>query len=359
MNYKLRWKATATAVAAAIALTACGGGGGGDAPASNTTPPTSGSTPTPANPAPTNPAPTNPAPTNPTPTNPTPTDPGAYDGVVPVVNNTIAREGLAWINYRRGQIGMPAVAESAQINTAAVGHSNYLGANRLMSHDQIAGRTAFTGANVADRLTAAGYTLPPAPNGYYGYGEVISGTTNTSGSFMVDELITAIYHRFVMFEPMFREVGTGAVTARGYSYFTADFAFRDAVGQGITKGSIVTWPYAGQVQVTRNFMSDSEDPDPVPDLNEVGYPVSVHTNLTSKLEVITFTMRPRGATTNLAVRRVDPLSYQNATDPTKRVLTATSIVPLAPLAAATTYDVFFIGTVDGVAVTREWSFTTQ
>jgi hypothetical protein len=36
-----------------------------------------------------------------------------------------------------------------------------------------------------------------------------------------------------------------------------------------------------------------------------------------------------------------------------------AIVPLAPLKAATVYDVSFVGAVDGVAVTKSWSFTTK
>jgi hypothetical protein len=34
-------------------------------------------------------------------------------------------------------------------------------------------------------------------------------------------------------------------------------------------------------------------------------------------------------------------------------------VPLAPLRAATTYDVSFSGTVGGAGVSRNWSFTTK
>ena len=36
-----------------------------------------------------------------------------------------------------------------------------------------------------------------------------------------------------------------------------------------------------------------------------------------------------------------------------------AIVPLAPLAANTTYDVSFTGTADSAPVTRSWSFTTR
>ena len=75
----------------------------------------------------------------------------------------------------------------------------------------------------------------------------------------------------------------------------------------------------------------------------------MHANLDTTLTVTTFTVRPRGGDA-LTVQRIDPLaSYK----------TAASIVPLAPLRAGTTYEVSFSGTLNGVPVTREWSFTTR
>jgi len=38
---------------------------------------------------------------------------------------------------------------------------------------------------------------------------------------------------------------------------------------------------------------------------------------------------------------------------------AAAIIPLTALAARTTYDVQFAGTVDGTPVNRAWSFTTR
>ena len=40
-------------------------------------------------------------------------------------------------------------------------------------------------------------------------------------------------------------------------------------------------------------------------------------------------------------------------------LSAAAIIPLAPLTAATTYDVSFIGKVNGADVTYNWSFSTR
>lgn len=321
MSYTPRWRSIAATLGAVLALSACGDGvddsqrdqpGGGTAV-----------TPSPAAPAPT----------------------PAADA--PALTGNIALDGRNWINYRRAQIGVPAVSQNAQIDNAALGHSEYLRINNLLSHDQEAGRQGFTGVSLEDRLAAAGYTLDKDRG--FAFGEVISGSSNGSGFFMTEELITAIYHRFVIFEPMFREIGTGAASAsRGYHYFTADFASRSGYGPGIARGTIVTWPFSGQTGVAPNFFSDTEEPDPVPDRNEVGYPISVHTNLDSTLAVGSFTVRPSGGA-DLQVLRVAPLKNE----------TAASIIPVLPLRAATTYEVNFTGTVNGAAVARAWSFTTR
>jgi hypothetical protein len=78
----------------------------------------------------------------------------------------------------------------------------------------------------------------------------------------------------------------------------------------------------------------------------------VHANITAVVKVQTFTVRPVGGT-NLEVRQlthdVDVVTPKSAA----------AIVPIAPLRAGTTYDVSFVGTVDGVPVSRNWAFTTR
>jgi uncharacterized protein YkwD len=316
-----RARQIAVACTAAWALVACGGGGGGsnnNAGASNGAQSTGFS---------------------------------GQDASAPTVTNNIATDGLNWINYRRSQIGMPVLARNGVIDVAAQGHSDYQRINNVVTHDQTAGKTGYTGARLQDRLTNAGYVFG-SPNAI---GEVISATTNGTGFYMAEELITAIYHRFVIFEPVFKEIGAGAATtSANYSYFTADFVANTGYGTGIPAGTIVTWPFNGQTQVAPNFNSDYEEPDPVPDRNEVGYPVSVHTNLTRKLTVQSFTIRAHGSNTDLATRLLAQGQDANTT-----TQSAAAIVPLARLASGTTYDVTFTGAVDGVAVSRSWSFTTK
>jgi uncharacterized protein YkwD len=315
----LRVRQVALACTAAWALAACGGGGGGnDAGASNGSATTGFS---------------------------------GQDASAPAATNNIATDGLNWINYRRSQIGMPALTRNSVIDAAAQGHSDYQRLNNTVTHDQTAGKPGFTGVRLQDRLQNAGYVFGQ-PNAI---GEVISATSNGTGFYMAEELITAIYHRFVIFEPVFKEIGAGAATtSANYNYFTADFVANNSYGTGIPAGTVVTWPFNGQTQVPNNFNSDYEEPDPVPDRGVVGYPVSVHTNLTRRLTVQSFTMRAHGTNTDLATRLLAQGQDANTT-----TQSAAAIVPLSPLASGTTYDVTFTGAVDGTPITRSWSFSTK
>jgi uncharacterized protein YkwD len=323
-----RWTTALAALAAACALAACGGGGSDSSAV-----------------APTTPAPTVDAPA-----------PGI---AAPALVGNIVIDGRNWLNYRRSQIGIPTLAQNTLIDKAAQAHSDYQklqpkkssGQPADPSHTEEAGKPGFTGGDLLARLEAAGYSF--ARNSY-AYGEVISATSSNSGSYMADELITAIYHRFVIFEPMFKEIGAGsATTSSGYTYFTADFTANNGYGTGIGSGNLVTWPFSGQTGVTANFFSDYEAPDPVPEKNEVGYPVSVHADITATLTVKTFTIRQRGGA-DLAARQI--LHYS---DLKETVPIAAAIVPLDPLRAATTYDVAFTGVLDGIPVSKTWSFTTK
>jgi uncharacterized protein YkwD len=277
----------------------------------------------------------------------TPVTPTALPGA-PTATGDTAADGFAWFNYRRSQVGLATLTRNALIDTAALGHSNYQRLNNTVSHDQVAGSPGFTGVTTGDRLLAAGYRIvnPSA------YGEVISAAGDRSGFFHAEELITAIYHRFLVFEPVFREMGVGATSTTNYTYFTTNFAASNGYGAGVARGSVAVYPVDGQAAVPVSFMSDTESPDPVPNQNEVGYPISVHANISSTLTVTSFTVKPRGGA-DLSVRLL-----ATAVD-THTPKAAAAIVPLARLNAGTTYDVSFRGTVDSVAVTRSWSFTTQ
>jgi uncharacterized protein YkwD len=274
------------------------------------------------------------------------------DASSPVLTNNIATDGFNWINYRRTQAGVGALARNSMLDRASQAHSDYQRMNNTVTHDEAPDKPGFTGATVEDRVRAAGYTLVPE----YAAGEIIAATQNNTGFYMAEQLVSAIYHRFVMFEPLFRDMGSGtATTSAGYIYFTTNLGATGGYGAGLPSHSIVSWPFNGQTGVDTNFLSDYEEPDPAPapGVNEVGYPISVHANLTETVAVQSFTVHARGGAdlkTRLLVKGQDP----NTT-----MTSVAAIVPLSRLAANTIYDVSFSGTVGGAPVTKTWSFTTR
>ncbi|WP_366928689.1 CAP domain-containing protein [Janthinobacterium sp. LM6] len=312
----LRWKYWIPALLSAALLSACGGGDNGDKTSLNTSTQAGQLT----------------------------QEPGA-----PVLSNNIATDGFNWINYRRSQIGLAPLVRNSLIDNAALGHSNYLNSNNVVVHNQVKGKPGFTGETLYDRLSASGYGVTSV------WGEVIAGMATNSGFYMAENLITAVYHRFLIFEPVFKEGGAGAaVNNSGYAYFTTDLAGNSRYGPGLPAGQIVSYPFDGQTKVATSFASNEEEPDPVPNQDVVGYPISVHANFDATLSVTTFTVRQRGAGADLTVRLLS-----KETDAVNTSRSVAAIIPLAPLLAATTYDVSFIGKVSGASVTRSWSFTTR
>lgn len=313
-------RARLAALAAAVLLAACGGGGDSGTPA----------------PMPTAPA----APIAPTP----PAEAGA-----PQATGDMATDGLNWFNFRRQQAGLAPLGRDAAIDAAAQGHSNYQKLNETITHVETPGSPGFIGETVPDRLANSGYQFF---NNSRLSGEVIAATGNPSGFQAAEELITAIYHRFVVFQPVFRQFGGGsAAAATGYIYFTCDLT-ADGFAAGVPPGAVATWPFDGQQGVPTVFYTDTEEPDPVPDRNAAGYPVSVHANYDRTLRVDSFTVTPPSGVL-LAVR----LLTHDADSETPA--SAAAVIPLDTLAPQTAYTVRFSGAVDGVPVSRTWSFTTR
>lgn len=258
-------------------------------------------------------------------------------------------DGLNWFNFRREQAGLAPLARNAILDSAARKHSEYQRLNRLISHDQQPGQPGFSGATLGDRLRAEPY---PFTQNSYAFGEVISASTNSSGFVAADALVTAIYHRFVVLEPVFTQFGAGSSTEPGnYTWFTTNFA-ADGLSEGLGRGRFITWPAASQTNVPVIFLTDSEIPDPLPAQNAAGYPVSIHADITSQISVQQFTLRrPGGAA--LATRLLSSASDADTAD------SVAAIVPLEVLLPNTVYEAQFIGTIDGVPVDQRWSFTTR
>jgi uncharacterized protein YkwD len=273
----------------------------------------------------------------------------AQESGAPRASGDIATDGLAWIAYRRQQAGLPAPVRDSVIDRAASGHSQYQQINNRVTHDQSPAEPGFTGATASDRLRGAGYALDALAQAD---GEVIAATAGADGFAAADGLLGAIYHRYIMLQPRFDRYGAGSARRDGgYHWLTVNFvATNDAPRPA--NAQLVLWPVPEQAGVRTNFFSDQETPDPVPGIDEVGYPVSVHADLDATLRVERFTLAERGGDP-LPVRLLAPGADEATPD------SAAAIVPLVRLRAGAVHDVVFSGTLDGVPVVRRWSFSTR
>lgn len=286
---------------------------------------------------------------NPSPALPDAAQLSAQENAAPRFTGDVAVDGLNWLNFRRQQAGLSPLSREPVLEAAATAHARYQQQNNLITHDQDGRLSGFTGEQAPDRLLAAGYPLRQQA---YAEGEVVGASTQADGFALADGLLAAIYHRYVILEPVFDQAGAGTASrVGGYTWLTVNFvASQDSRARpGLP---LVVWPSNGQTGVRTYFLSDQEIPDPVPGQNRVGYPVSLHAPMFSRLRVHRFTLSETEGEP-LPVRLLDPAHDSDTPG------SAAAIVPLQPLLSGHVYEVRFAGTFNEYPIDMQWSFTTQ
>ncbi len=273
----------------------------------------------------------------------------AMEAGAPAASGNVALDGITWLNFRRAQADLPALSRDERLDLAASRHANYQQSNDVVTHDEDSRKPGFFATTASERLRAADFPLLATA---FADGEVIAATGSPDGFASVEGLLGAIYHRYVVLEPMFNAVGAGAAHRDGSFYWLTMNLVGLKGSAGIANGSVAVWPLPSQKNVRTNFFSDQETPDPVPQADEVGYPVSVHANLISVMRVDSFTLSDADGQA-IAVRQLNS-AVDRDTPPS-----AAAIIPLRPLHNGTTYIVNFAGHVDEQVVERSWQFTTR
>jgi uncharacterized protein YkwD len=279
------------------------------------------------------------------------------DWGTPAQEEALAR---ARVDLRRSQIGLPALPLNVQLEAAARGHANYITINNLSGghfQNEAQFSNGFTGNTPSDRIKSAGYVAVPDSRGSSALstGEVVA-RGSMHGETAVDTLIQAIYHRVGIFGTSFDEQGAG-VGQNSQGITVINFGSRKYPQPKAPTGWVGIYPFEGQSGIPVDFYSDEESPDPIPNLNRVGYPVSLHIDGTRVLTVTSFTIAPVNAA-GTALQSLPVQLLSTASGDTHIPASVAAIVPLTVLQYGTVYEASFIGTADGAPLAKSWRFTT-
>jgi uncharacterized protein YkwD len=228
-------------------------------------------------------------------------------GWIPSVQTDGADEAaLDYVNQLRSAAGLAPFRWNSALGRAADNHARYLVTNQDTGHDEERSGYGFTGETPWSRAQYAGYV-------HSRVSEVISYTDGDAID-AIDGLMSAIYHRFGLIDPSNDEIGGATARSGRRSAHVFNLGNRElyrlctdrsvesghgsyyrpcandeerriaaAVYEGAQRDSwwrngpeYVVWPETAGGPVPPVFFE--EDPDPLPDHDESGYPISITFN---------------------------------------------------------------------------------
>lgn len=337
-----------TSLALAATLTACGGGGGGGDSASSVAP-------------------------------------AAATGPVifaPVIASTIvtstpapsyidASEELAafsLLNAERSRCGFGVLAQNTALDTAAKSHADWSLINNYYGHSEVSTiASGFTGVSPQDRATTAGYkslSVTETLIGAVGQPSITGVGVNSARA-----LMAAPYHLFGMMSP-YKDLGVSVRSVNSVTPLVANglsniavYDFGVAAGaeyQTADAAGVSTYPCDGVTGVKPSVRGEFPNPVPGRDLtsNPLGQSMLVMVRKGQTLVISSASLI--NTATGAAVTLRAPVTASN--DPNNLLAGYGNymgyVVPDVALAVNTSYQATIIGTNDGAAFSRTFTFAT-
>ena len=242
------------------------------------------------------------------------------------------------INFWRAEAGLAPLPINAALMQATLNHAEFYVMNGGGAHTETPGLPGFTGASIHDRAVAAGYPR------YSWVDEDVA--FNTDAVENVDLFVATVFHRLPLLHPSAIAIGYATASGNGRAMTVIDVGLDQNYDPGLNLP--IVYPGPGQTDVPRLWYA-YESPNPVPGVpNPVGSPLTVSFLISQSIDWGAVSLVSAAGTA------VDVILAEG---PTWRK--SLGIVPRIPMEAGTTYTATVTGTVDGVAFTKTWSFTTS
>lgn len=306
-----------------------------------------------------------------------------YQYIFTTINNEIDI-GLDYLNEIRNSVGLNLFTNNTYLNNSAINHANYLNTNNLIGHYQLdSSLDYYTGYTPQDRMIYHSY------NNRMGSENLSKGQLNVYES--INQLMSAIYHRFGFLSLKNNEIGIGIINTSyvfdmGNSYFEnfckneASFTGNGSYYTNICKDEtkkisldryiemenilidsnpdIIVYPFEDQVNVLPYFFE--EKPDPLPNSSVSGFPISIQFNenkyVLGDIDIIEFKLLD--SITLLEKELLLSMNYSN--DPNNKFTkNEFAIFPKYRLDYNTRYKVEIQYKYNGEIKNKEWFFTTR
>lgn len=296
-------------------------------------------------------------------------------------------ETLDYLNGLRRHVGLQPLHTNTLLAKAAKAHARYSLHLQRYSHNERKGVRGYTGRRPSDRAVHAGY-----PSRFV-MENIAVNTTDAKST--VDNLLSAIYHRFLFLGFDVDEMGEGSaatskkrtiqqvhvfdmgaermvsICRQHHKLYNGMYYFTDLCRERAKKipktvyedaraalrkanSRIVLYPYPGQQEVPPAFYN--ETPDPMPGYKVSGFPVSVAFNpyYFRQTKIRSFRLYdPSG-------KMVRSRLLNHTTDPNGRLEpNEYALMPLVRLQYGSRYRVVLDAIVDGSRLHRSWTFTTR
>lgn len=274
------------------------------------------------------------------------------------------------LNQERLACGFGTLAQNTALDTAALNHSMYQFINNVSTHeeDKVLYPSGFTGHTVLDRVWHAGYGTPATVRQAaedFAEGTRASATAPTLGdaTFYTRALLSAPVHLASMMSDA-DAAGTAFVdsgTIAGYPFrgrrTMALFNFGFQARQSLGSSAVVTYPCQGSTGIV--WKISNEIPTPIPGRNLLVDPIGPGIVVKAAADRVLVISSASVVNTNTGTA-TSTYILNAANDPAGGVvgLNQAVVIPLAPLAATTTYQVNVSGTHGGVPFSRSFTFTT-
>lgn len=261
-----------------------------------------------------------------------------------VINsNNSYSDPVQTLNNLRAIYGLNTLYENRQLAFAAEKHAYYLKGQSQPSHFEDVNQPNFFGKDPMERALKSNYS-----NTSFTVGEVLAfydGERNND----IEKFLVAIYHRFLILEPKYNEVGSYYLKNGTTNIIEIMLGVRNSVSNNIQTSY---YPYHNQIDIPLLFYPSQEIPNPLPDRDVVGYPITFQVTSGNKLDIVTF---------NLYDDKGNNLDGKIMTKATDEHLTESQFgfIPYNRFNENSRYTASISGYINGNPFSKKWSFTTK